>query len=260
MSTNAKDIGTLYLIFAIFSGLLGTAFSVLIRMELSGPGVQFIADNQLYNSIITAHAILMIFFMVMPSLIGGFGKIQIQMQNYTTIGSKYFNKAGTAAPTSLVRPSPPSSLQNRSFSTLISSSKRSFSTRSYLLQSSEEENKKILENELPFPLSEEAQKEEENKKILEDELPFPQEAQKEEENKKILDELPFPLSEEAQKEEENKKILDELPFPQGEEELVDSDSETETVRDHESEGDTGLQHQPVDPPFNEQIAPNTTSH
>lgn len=64
LSTNAKDIGTLYLIFALFSGLLGTAFSVLIRMELSGPGVQYIADNQLYNSIITAHALLMIFFMV----------------------------------------------------------------------------------------------------------------------------------------------------------------------------------------------------
>jgi len=75
LSTNAKDIGTLYLMFALFSGLLGTAFSVLIRMELSGPGVQYIADNQLYNSIITAHAILMIFFMVMPALIGGFGKI-----------------------------------------------------------------------------------------------------------------------------------------------------------------------------------------
>lgn len=64
LSTNAKDIGTLYLIFALFSGLLGTAFSVLIRLELSGPGVQYISDNQLYNSIITAHAILMIFFMV----------------------------------------------------------------------------------------------------------------------------------------------------------------------------------------------------
>lgn len=73
LSTNAKDIGVLYLIFALFSGLLGTAFSVLIRMELSGPGVQYIADNQLYNSIITAHALLMIFFMVMPALIGGFG-------------------------------------------------------------------------------------------------------------------------------------------------------------------------------------------
>src|SRR6202022_2865794 len=69
----AKDIGTLYLMFAVFSGLIGTSFSVLIRLELSGPGVQYIADNQLYNSIITAHAILMIFFMVMPAMIGGFG-------------------------------------------------------------------------------------------------------------------------------------------------------------------------------------------
>jgi heme/copper-type cytochrome/quinol oxidase subunit 1 len=64
LSTNAKDIGTLYLMFALFSGLLGTAFSVLIRLELSAPGIQYIGDNQLYNSIITAHAILMIFFMV----------------------------------------------------------------------------------------------------------------------------------------------------------------------------------------------------
>jgi hypothetical protein len=64
LSSNAKDIGTLYLMFALFSGLIGTAFSVLIRLELSGPGVQYIADNQLYNSIITAHAIMMIFFMV----------------------------------------------------------------------------------------------------------------------------------------------------------------------------------------------------
>ena len=77
LSSNAKDIGTLYLIFALFSGLIGTAFSVLIRLELSGPGVQYLADNQLYNSIITAHAILMIFFMVMPALIGGFGKMNM---------------------------------------------------------------------------------------------------------------------------------------------------------------------------------------
>ena len=48
LSSNAKDIGVLYLIFALVSGLIGTAFSVLIRLELSGPSVQFIADNQLY--------------------------------------------------------------------------------------------------------------------------------------------------------------------------------------------------------------------
>lgn len=93
LSTNAKDIGTLYLMFALFSGLLGTAFSVLIRMELSGPGVQYIADNQLYNSIITAHAILMIFFMVMPALIGGFGKINYMFFSSRQVqhGSQFFH-------------------------------------------------------------------------------------------------------------------------------------------------------------------------
>jgi hypothetical protein len=90
LSSNAKDIGTLYLIFALFAGLIGTAFSVLIRLELSAPGVQYIVDNQLYNSIITAHAIMMIFFMVMPALIGGFGEIKksiwkIQMKKYTKL-------------------------------------------------------------------------------------------------------------------------------------------------------------------------------
>ena len=72
-STNAKDIGTLYLMFAVFTGLLGTAFSVLIRLELSAPGSQYLnGDHQLYNVIRTTHGIMMIYFMVVPAM-AGFG-------------------------------------------------------------------------------------------------------------------------------------------------------------------------------------------
>ena len=70
-STNAKDIGTLYLVYAIFTGLVGTALSVLIRLELSAPGTQFLAgDHQLYNVIITAHGIIMLLFVVVPAMAG----------------------------------------------------------------------------------------------------------------------------------------------------------------------------------------------
>ena len=78
-STNHKDIGTLYLLFAVCAGLIGSAFSVVMRMELGEPGAQILVgpdgqmDGQLWNVFITAHGLIMVFFVVMPALIGGFG-------------------------------------------------------------------------------------------------------------------------------------------------------------------------------------------
>ena len=87
MSTNHKDIGTLYLIFAIMAGIIGGGISGIMRFELAEPGIQYLgwwvefmggesnfdANAHMWNVLITAHGLIMVFFMVMPAMIGGFG-------------------------------------------------------------------------------------------------------------------------------------------------------------------------------------------
>ncbi|WP_207458586.1 cytochrome c oxidase subunit I [Azospirillum sp. SYSU D00513] len=72
-STNHKDIGSLYLFYSVITGVIGALASVIMRLELQSPGMQFLADGHVWNVIITAHGLIMVFFVVMPALIGGFG-------------------------------------------------------------------------------------------------------------------------------------------------------------------------------------------
>jgi cytochrome c oxidase subunit I len=72
-STNHKDIGTMYLAFAVVGGLIGGYLSVLMRLELQHPGLQLFANGHAYNVTVAAHGLIMIFFTIMPALIGGFG-------------------------------------------------------------------------------------------------------------------------------------------------------------------------------------------
>jgi len=78
-STNHKDIGTMYLMFAICAGLIGGMFSVVIRMELQYPGLQIFANPHTYNVLVTSHGLIMIFFALMPAMMGGFGNWMIPL-------------------------------------------------------------------------------------------------------------------------------------------------------------------------------------
>ena len=77
-TTNHKDIGTMYIVIGIIGGGIGTANSVVIRLQLGRPGTGWLGGNdEMYNTIITSHGLMMIFFMVMPIIIGGYGNSMV---------------------------------------------------------------------------------------------------------------------------------------------------------------------------------------
>jgi cytochrome c oxidase subunit 1 len=78
-STNHKDIGTMYFVFAMCAGSIGGILSVVIRMELQHPGLQIFTNTHTYNVFVTSHGLIMIFFTLMPAMMGGFGNWMVPL-------------------------------------------------------------------------------------------------------------------------------------------------------------------------------------
>jgi len=78
-STNHKDIGTMYLVFALVAGMIGALLSVAMRAELMEPGLQIFGNPEVLNALVSYHGLIMIFFTLMPALIGGYGNWMVPL-------------------------------------------------------------------------------------------------------------------------------------------------------------------------------------
>jgi cytochrome c oxidase subunit I len=78
-STNHKDIGTMYLVFALVAGLIGALLSIAMRAELMEPGLQIFGNPEVFNMLVSYHGLIMIFFTLMPALIGGYGNWMVPL-------------------------------------------------------------------------------------------------------------------------------------------------------------------------------------